>query len=102
MLRLVAREDDGARVVVLDRHKRMPGRGIWLHPDEHCYDIARRRSAFARALRLAGPVELDQVLQALQAVLHDADSNPGPTSAPGSRPNRNEQNADEHPMSTQR
>ena len=76
MLRLVAGGDDGARVVVLDRRKTMPGRGIWLHPDEHCYEIARRRSAFARALRITGPVGLD-LLPALRAVLQDAAPTPG-------------------------
>ena len=98
----MAGEDDGVRVVALDHRKRMPGRGIWLHPDEHCFDIARRRSAFARALHLSGPVDTDLLLHALWAVLHDDDSALGPTSAPGSRPTGNEQNADEHPMSTQR
>ena len=68
--------DDGARVVVLDRRKTMPGRGIWLHPDEHCYEIAGRRSAFARALRITGPVGLD-LLPALRAVLQDAAPTPG-------------------------
>ena len=102
MLRLVAREDDGAHVVVLDLRRCMPGRGLWLHPDEHCYDIARRRSALARGLRLTGPVDTDQVLQMLRAVLHDDDSALGPTSGPGSLPTGNEQNADDHSMSTQR
>jgi predicted RNA-binding protein YlxR (DUF448 family) len=58
LLRLVAVEVDGVAVVVLDRGRSMPGRGAWLHPDLGCLELARRRSAVARSLHLAGPVDL--------------------------------------------
>jgi len=35
----------------------MPGRGASLHPSTDCLDLAERRRAFARALRVAGPVD---------------------------------------------
>jgi uncharacterized protein len=30
----------------------MPGRGAWLHPTPECFELAVRRKAFGRALRL--------------------------------------------------
>ncbi|MGY4721121.1 YlxR family protein [Naumannella huperziae] len=30
----------------------LPGRGAWLHPDPGCLDLARRRRALPRALRV--------------------------------------------------
>lgn len=44
-------------VLVPDPAARRPGRGAWLHVDPGCLDLAERRRAFARALRLQGPVD---------------------------------------------
>ncbi|HSI94188.1 MAG TPA: YlxR family protein, partial [Jiangellaceae bacterium] len=33
------------------------GRGAYLHYDPGCLDLAERRRAFPRALRLAGPLD---------------------------------------------
>jgi uncharacterized protein len=49
LVRVVAR--DGA--LVPDLAHRLPGRGAHLHPSSRCLDLAVRRRAFARALRLA-------------------------------------------------
>lgn len=47
---------DGRPAVVPDPTGAAPGRGAHLHPTSGCYDLAVRRKAFARALRLApGP-----------------------------------------------
>jgi predicted RNA-binding protein YlxR (DUF448 family) len=35
----------------------MAGRGAWVHPDQRCVELAVRRRAFARALRVPGPVD---------------------------------------------
>ena len=43
--------------VVPDPRRRMAGRGAWLHPDQRCVELAMRRRAFARALRVPGPVD---------------------------------------------
>jgi uncharacterized protein len=43
---------DGA--VVLDRERRLPGRGAWLHPRRDCLQAARRGRAFQRTLRSPG------------------------------------------------
>ncbi|MGI8678520.1 MAG: YlxR family protein [Jatrophihabitans sp.] len=43
--------------VVPDPRRRMPGRGAWLHPGAECVDLAQRRRAFARALRVSGQID---------------------------------------------
>ncbi len=107
LLRLAVDEHDGV-TLVLDRRRRMPGRGLWLHPDEQCLALAVRRKALARALRRTGPVDTDRVVEQLRAMLQDgarASGHPpgAPTSGPsGPGTTDREQNADEHPMSTQR
>jgi predicted RNA-binding protein YlxR (DUF448 family) len=62
LLRVVARE--GA--VVPDVRRVLPGRGAHLHPDLACLDLAERRSAFPRALRAPGPLDVS-ALRALVA-----------------------------------
>ncbi len=59
LVRLVARTDDdptGATTVtlVVDVGRSLPGRGAWLHPRMRCLELAERRHAFTRALRLSG------------------------------------------------
>ena len=48
-------------VLVVDVRRSLPGRGAWLHPDPRCLELAERRRAFPRALRLTGPVDLRAV-----------------------------------------
>ncbi|WP_275106603.1 YlxR family protein [Nocardioides caeni] len=56
LLRVTAGSDGstGQTVVLPDPDATAPGRGAHLHPTPGCYDLAVRRKAFARALRLAG------------------------------------------------
>jgi len=54
LLRVTAGSVDGRPAVVPDADGRLPGRGAHLHPTTECYDLAVRRKAFARALRLEG------------------------------------------------
>ena len=58
LVRVVAGPDGTA---VPDPQGRMPGRGASLHPDLNCLDLAERRRAFVRALRLSGPVDTSAV-----------------------------------------
>ena len=40
--------------LVPDPRRRAPGRGAWVHRDPGCVDLAERRRAFVRALRVPG------------------------------------------------
>jgi len=40
--------------VTVDAAGNLPGRGAWLHPDPQCLDVAVRRRAIGRALRITG------------------------------------------------
>jgi predicted RNA-binding protein YlxR (DUF448 family) len=55
---------DGALAV--DPHGRLPGRGASLHPDPACVDLADRRRALPRALRVPGPLDVTPVRDHLQ------------------------------------
>jgi predicted RNA-binding protein YlxR (DUF448 family) len=58
LLRVTAgSDDDGRPAVVPDPAATRPGRGAHLHPTPACYDLAVRRRAFGRALRV--PTGLD-------------------------------------------
>jgi uncharacterized protein len=53
LLRVVA----SAGLLLPDPLAQLPGRGAYLHPDPGCLDTADRRRAFARALRVPGPLD---------------------------------------------
>jgi uncharacterized protein len=55
LLRVVVAPDATVPQVVADPRRRMPGRGAWLHPTGNCVELAVRRRAFARALRVPAP-----------------------------------------------
>jgi uncharacterized protein len=57
LLRVVAVEGR----LVPDPARRLPGRGASVHPDPRCVDLAERRRAFPRALRLPGPLDVTPV-----------------------------------------
>ncbi len=54
---------DGA--VVPDGSHRLAGRGAHLHPAIACLDLAERRKAFPRALRVPPPLNTDLVRRQL-------------------------------------
>jgi uncharacterized protein len=53
----IAPSGPAALPVVPDPRHRAPGRGAWLHRDPECVELAERRRAFGRALRV--PAALD-------------------------------------------
>lgn len=53
LLRVTAGSVGGQPAVVPDPVGAAPGRGAHLHPTTECYDLAVRRKAFTRALRLS-------------------------------------------------
>src|SRR6478609_9954899 len=85
LLRVVAA---GCTVIPDPRH-RAAGRGAWLHHDPVCVDLAERRRAFGRALRVSGPLDPTPVRE------HVASPEAGPCGSgqPDARP--------EHPTSGQ-
>ena len=56
----------GGRLVP-DPGRRLPGRGAHLHRRTSCLDLAERRRAFPRALRVTGPLDSTAVRDALAA-----------------------------------
>ncbi|GAA5038228.1 MULTISPECIES: YlxR family protein [Streptomyces] len=53
LLRIVAVEGE----CVPDHRGTLPGRGAYVHPALVCLDLAVRRRAFPRALRVPGPLD---------------------------------------------
>ena len=75
LLRVVAVGD----VLVPDPRARLAGRGAWLHPVADCLDLAVRRRALPRALRVPGPLEVRAVREEIDrrtaaAPQHDSTS----------------------------
>ena len=54
-------DSHGRPAVVPDPTATAPGRGAHLHPTSECYDLAVRRKAFPRALRLEGGLSVAPV-----------------------------------------
>ncbi|GGI07773.1 YlxR family protein [Isoptericola cucumis] len=70
LLRLVLEPSDGEAGavprVVADVRACLPGRGAWIHPTPACLELAERRRAVPRALRVAGPLDLTRVRDHLE------------------------------------
>jgi predicted RNA-binding protein YlxR (DUF448 family) len=64
LLRVVAVGDR----LVPDLRRRLPGRGASVHPDPRCVELADKRRAFPRALRLPGPLDASLVREAVGAL----------------------------------
>jgi predicted RNA-binding protein YlxR (DUF448 family) len=58
--------DEAPPRVVVDVRKALPGRGAWIHPSAACLDLAVRRRAVPRALRVAAPLDLTVVRDFLE------------------------------------
>ena len=63
LLRVTAREG----VCLPDPRSRQPGRGAYLHPQISCLDLAERRRALPRALRVPGPLDTGKVRAWIEA-----------------------------------
>lgn|GEM_PF-327182 len=72
LVRIVGAEVEGRLLAVPDPDAVRPGRGAWLHRDRGCVELAERRRAFARALRLPGPVDPTAVREHLVEDEHDS------------------------------
>ncbi|MGV0742226.1 YlxR family protein [Mycolicibacterium sp. XJ870] len=56
-------DGNGQCAVTVDTTASLPGRGAWLHPDQQCAQVAVRRRAFIRALRLTGSPDTSAVVE---------------------------------------
>ena len=61
LLRVVGVGAAGEIRLTPDPAGRLPGRGASVHLDPRCVDLAEKRRAFPRALRLDGPLDLTAV-----------------------------------------
>src|SRR5690606_17337826 len=97
LLRVVAADDGtGSPVLVVDVDRVMPGRGAWLHLDPGCLELATRRRAFGRALRLQAAPDTTAVAEHLE---HQLTASGAPTSTVDEGSGLE---ADGDPMSTHR
>ena len=67
LIRVVAVADDTTVLLTPDLRRSAPGRGAHLHSTTACLDLAERRRAFGRALRVEGPVDTVLVRQLVEA-----------------------------------
>lgn len=77
LLRVVAR--DGA--LAPDPRRLLPGRGAHVHPDPRCLELAVRRRAFPRALRVSGPLDVTELRKLVPDAPETGPPPPSPRSA---------------------
>ncbi|WKG06525.1 YlxR family protein [Mycolicibacterium sp. HK-90] len=61
-------DGNGTYSVTVDAAASLPGRGAWLHPDQQCAQLAVRRRAFGRALRLTGSPDTSAVIEYVEGI----------------------------------
>ena len=79
LLRVVA-AGSTENLVVPDPRHRAAGRGAWVHRDAGCVALAERRRAFARALRVPGPIDPTPVREYVGGYAGDTEHIGDPTS----------------------
>lgn len=78
-----ANKSDLLRVVVIesacvpDHVGRLPGRGAHVHLDLQCLDLAQRRRAFPRALRVPGPLDITALRRYVEERVGQSDRRDG-------------------------
>jgi predicted RNA-binding protein YlxR (DUF448 family) len=58
--------------VVPDPRRRAFGRGAWVHPDLGCVELAQRRRAFGRALRVTAAIDPAAVREYVEQLAQQA------------------------------
>ena len=58
LVRCVARNG----TLIADAQTSLAGRGAWVHGTRDCIETATSRRAFARALKVAGPLDAEELL----------------------------------------
>lgn len=70
LLRLVV-DPDGSGRILADPSRSLPGRGAWITPTLEAVELADKRRAIARALRVSTPVDIGHVRTYLATVAND-------------------------------
>ncbi|AWB84225.1 YlxR family protein [Corynebacterium liangguodongii] len=70
LLRVVADPAAPGRILP-DPSRRLPGRGAWITPTLEALELAEKRRAFARALRVSTPVDVGHVRTYLASLAND-------------------------------
>jgi len=70
LLRVVVVWDQATASLAPDPAGRLPGRGASVHLDPRCVDLAEKRRAFSRALRLVEPLDVAPVREHVAGRLH--------------------------------
>ncbi|PRQ12615.1 DUF448 domain-containing protein [Corynebacterium sp. 13CS0277] len=78
LLRVTIDRDSGA--VVPDPRRVLPGRGAWITPTMEAFEVALKRRAFERALRVSAPADTGRVREYLATLTGDSDVAGGPPS----------------------
>ncbi|MCL3860203.1 YlxR family protein [Actinotalea sp. K2] len=100
LLRVVLSTSDESTIrAVVDEGHVMPGRGAWLHPEPRCLELAERRRALPRALRVT---ELDTSPVTRWFEHESRIVTDGLAARPSFIEKESGLEADGHPMSTQR
>jgi predicted RNA-binding protein YlxR (DUF448 family) len=68
LIRIIAVSNGATTAVAPDVRRSAGGRGAHLHPSAACLDLATRRKAWGRALRVSGPVDDAAVRSYVRAV----------------------------------
>ncbi|HEV7657044.1 MAG TPA: YlxR family protein [Mycobacteriales bacterium] len=100
LLRVVVVEGPAGLRLEPDPRRRSPGRGASLHLDLGCLDLAERRRAFGRALRVPGSFDAASVREYVSQHVPDVAPEAGTVSVP--RPSQAGRKGNEHSMKRQR
>ncbi|HYJ66366.1 MAG TPA: YlxR family protein [Nocardioidaceae bacterium] len=68
LIRIVVVSNGATTAVAPDVRRSAGGRGAHLHPSAACLELATRRKAWSRALRVSGPVDDTAVWSYIRAV----------------------------------
>lgn len=64
LLRIVV-DPQNASILLPDPRRRLPGRGAWLTPTTQALDLAEKRRAFSRALKVSTQVDTSRIREYL-------------------------------------
>ncbi|MBV7295244.1 YlxR family protein [Corynebacterium sp. TAE3-ERU12] len=79
LLRVVSRGEGSTLRVVPDPQRRMSGRGAWITPTIEAWELAQKRRAFSRALKVSTTVDAGPVRDYLDTLEEDdRQQRPGP------------------------